>query len=68
MLEREKVFMRDTNLRTYFDEDFSFGGEQGLNVAVTFINFRDRARQLDWTYGSFLFLEHEWSIDPVSGN
>ena len=27
MVQRHKVFMRDTNLRTYFHEDYSFGSE-----------------------------------------
>ena len=41
MAQRRKVYLHEMHLEHHFDDSFVFAGENGLNVAIVYENFKN---------------------------
>ena len=53
----------------YFDENYVFAADQGLNIAVTVLNPTDPTSfgPIDPAYGRIRFRRREWAPHPIEG-
>ena len=51
MLERKRVDILSAVNENYYDENYIFGDEQGLNIGIAVVNVDDYNRPIDPTYG-----------------
>ena len=69
--QKANIFLlkQDSKITSYvsemhFDDHFSFGNEQGLQIAIALTGFNnEREWELDPSVGKFMFAVNEWGFD-----